>query len=99
MQETAETAGPVDSTMNGVYLVQAVCVSPGQSKVVEVKAISDTDDIGVITTTEDMGSVMCDFQEILRSGSNQFRIILNNWETEPLTLAEGQQVDQLSQLT
>ena len=39
-------------------------MSPGQSKVAEVNTINDMDDIRVITPTEDMGSVMCDFQEI-----------------------------------
>ena len=41
MQETAETVGSVDSTVNGVW---AVCVPPGQSKVAKVNAISNTDD-------------------------------------------------------
>ena len=43
-------------------------------------------------STEDMANVLCDFQEMLWSGSTQFKIVFNNWGTEPLTLAEGQQV-------
>ena len=55
-------------------------MSPGQSKVAEVNTVSGMDDIGVITPTKCTASVMCDFKEILWSGSNQFRVILNNWE-------------------
>ena len=57
-----------------------------------MNTISDMDDIGVVTPTEDMASVMCDFQEMLWSGSNQFKIVLNNWGTKSLSLAKGQQV-------
>ena len=89
MQETVENGDTANSPTNGVYLARAVYLTPGQSKVVQVNATSCKGHIGVVTPTGDIANALCDFQEMLWSGSTQFKIILN-WRTEPLTLPEGQ---------
>ena len=92
MQETVENGDTASSPTNGVYLARAAYLTPGQSKVVQVNVTSCKGDIGVVTPIGDLANALCDFQETMWSGSTQFKITLNNWGIEPLTLPEGQQV-------
>ena len=50
------------------------------------------DEIGVMTPTESMANILCDFQEIMWSSSTRFVVTINNWGTEPVTLTKDQQV-------
>ena len=92
MQEIVENGDTASSPTNGVYLARAAYLTHGQSKVVQVNITSCKGDIGVVTPIGDLANALCDFQETLWSGSTQFKITLNNWGIEPLTLSEGQQV-------
>ena len=89
------TGHTAPSPMRSVFLVRAVHMAPRQSKVVEVSAApmdSGEDDIGVVTPSETVAYVLCDFQEILWAGITRFWITLNNWGNESVTLTKGQQV-------
>ena len=79
----------------GVFLVRAGYVAPRQSRMVEVsipQVDQDNLDAGVLTPSENMANMMCDFPEILWAGATKAVIAINNWGPEPVTLAKGQQV-------
>ena len=69
VQKTVENGDTASSPTNGVYLARAAYLIPGQSKVVQVNITSCKGDIGVITPIGDLGNALCDFQEMLWSGS------------------------------
>ena len=93
---TDTTKHSVDSPKNGVFLVRAVRVAPGQSKVVEVKAICGKDDVGVVTPTESMANALC---ETLWTGSTEFKITLNHWEMSLYLWPKANKWEQLIQQT
>jgi len=52
----------------------------------------DSLDVGVLTPTNDLANQLCDFPEALWTGAAKAVISLSNWGSEPVTLANGQQV-------
>lgn len=70
-------------------------MAPRQLKIVEVSISSvdgHKDSTDIVTPTETMANVLCDFQEILWSGSTLSVITLNNLGDTSIALTQGQQV-------
>ena len=86
------TGHAASSSIRSVFLVQAVhnFISPRESKTVEVNT-TPMDDIGVVTPSETVANVLCNFQS--GPAVQYFELhTLNNWGNELVTLTKGQQV-------
>jgi len=85
----------VDPPAKGVFLLRAGSVAPRQSRMAEVSISpgeQDNLDVGVLTPINHLANQMCDFHEVLWTGTTKAVMSLNNWGSEPIKLIKGQQV-------
>ena len=90
------------STIRTVVLDKNLRIGPFQTKTIPVNVVgtpvSDSQTIGMITPSEEVANLQCDFTDEVWNSGTTGMLVVTNWSGEPLTIEQGTRMGTLEEV-